>query len=254
MADLTTLAAVKAWLALQGKPISAITRANPGVVTVNGHGLQSNAQVTFSGLNGMTELNGQIATITVLDANTFSIGIDTSAYGDYVNGGFLGADDVLLQTTITSVSAALERMLSRTFAATTYNEMRNGNGKSALMVLNDPILSVTSVTVNGVAIPARPTFNGRGYTFDEDTIYLDSDCFERGRQNVQLVYEGGFDPLPVDLVQDAAEAVAFLYRERDRVGLAAKAMEGATTSYLRDLPPHLMRRFNQYQRTVRPPV
>lgn len=255
MNDLTTLANVKAWLGLQGKPITAITRALPGVVSCPAHGLQSNALVAFSGINGMTQLNGQIVTVTVSDANAFSIGIDTGPYGLYTSGGQISADDALLQRVISGLSAGIQSVLSRVFAPTTYTEIRNGTGKTEMMVLNDPIISVTSVTVDGVAISPRSAPGQSGYMFDADTIYLDGSCFTNtSRQNVILVYSGGFNPLPADLDQDMCEAVGFLYRERDRIGLSSKGMAGETTAFLRDLPSHLQRRFNQYNRPFRPPV
>jgi hypothetical protein len=255
MGDLTTLANVKAWLGLKGQPITAITRANPGVVTCPLHNLQSNVQVAFSGINGMTQLNGQTVTITVVDPNTFSIGIDTTGYGAWTSGGLIGVDDALLQRVITGLSAGIQSVLSRVFAQTTYNEVRNGTGKTEMMVLNDPIISITSVTVDNVAIAPRAQPGSAGYTFDNDTIYLDGYCFSKmSRQNVVLVYSGGFATLPADLDQDMCEAIGFLYRERDRIGMASKAMAGETTAFLRDLPPHLMRRFNQYNRPFRPPT
>lgn len=61
--------------------ILGITQANPGVITTDGaHGLSNGAEAYLSGISGMTELNGVTVTITVIDADEFSIGIDTSAY------------------------------------------------------------------------------------------------------------------------------------------------------------------------------
>jgi hypothetical protein len=64
-----------------GFGITAITRANPGVVTAPFHALATGREVFFTGISGMVELNGRVATITVIDANTFSINIDTTAFG-----------------------------------------------------------------------------------------------------------------------------------------------------------------------------
>lgn len=60
--------------------ITAITRANPGVVTAPYHALATGDEVYFYGVEGMTELNGRTATITVIGANTFSININTTAF------------------------------------------------------------------------------------------------------------------------------------------------------------------------------
>lgn len=63
--------------------ITAITRANPGVVTAPFHDLQTGDEVYFYGVGGMTELNGRLATITVVDTDRFSIDIDTSGFSAF---------------------------------------------------------------------------------------------------------------------------------------------------------------------------
>lgn len=70
-------------------PIGNITNANPAVVTtLANHGLQSGAQVSFSGVGGMTEVNGMSYFITVLTNTTFSLnGVDSTAFGAYIAGG-----------------------------------------------------------------------------------------------------------------------------------------------------------------------
>jgi hypothetical protein len=70
--------------------VSAITKANPGVVTDGGtsgtaHGYHT-GQVIRLYSTSMTELNGVDVTITVSDATHYSIGIDTSAYTTFTSG------------------------------------------------------------------------------------------------------------------------------------------------------------------------
>lgn len=67
--------------------ISNITRASPGVITSTGHGRTSGDELELGSIGGMTELNGQTVTITVIDPNTFSIGVDTTGYTAYTSGG-----------------------------------------------------------------------------------------------------------------------------------------------------------------------
>ncbi len=66
-----------------GFGITGITQANPGVITAPYHGLSTGREVFLAGLSGMTELNGRLVTITVLTADTFSIGIDTTSFGAF---------------------------------------------------------------------------------------------------------------------------------------------------------------------------
>lgn len=68
--------------------VASVTRANPGVVvTTLNHGYTTGRVVTFSGMLGMTQLNTGSYTITVVDQKTFSIGVDSSAFGIYSGGG-----------------------------------------------------------------------------------------------------------------------------------------------------------------------
>lgn len=66
-----------------GFGITGITQADPGVVTAPFHGLSTGAEVYLVGIEGMVELNYRIVTITVIDADNFSIGVDTTGYGAF---------------------------------------------------------------------------------------------------------------------------------------------------------------------------
>ena len=67
--------------------IETVSQANPGVVTASDHGLSTGDVVYIYGVNGMDDVNNGPYTITVIDKDTFSIGIDTSTYGAFVDGG-----------------------------------------------------------------------------------------------------------------------------------------------------------------------
>lgn len=67
--------------------ISGITNAANGQVTSVAHNLTTGAQVAITGVNGMTQVNNQMFTITVNSANTFLLNVNTTGYGTYTNGG-----------------------------------------------------------------------------------------------------------------------------------------------------------------------
>jgi len=75
------------------KNITAITKANPAVVTSNGHGFTNGDHVIISGVGGMTEVNGITFTVADSATNTFSLknydgtAINSSAYTTYTSGG-----------------------------------------------------------------------------------------------------------------------------------------------------------------------
>lgn len=67
------------------KTVSSISRANPGVVTANGHGLQTGESVWLSGVSRMTSLNDKAYQVTRVDANRFQLN-STSTNGFSQNG------------------------------------------------------------------------------------------------------------------------------------------------------------------------
>lgn len=67
--------------------ITGVTQNNPGVVTVTSHGYSTGDRIFLDGLGGMTELDRRSVDITVLTADTFAIGLDTSGYGAWTSGG-----------------------------------------------------------------------------------------------------------------------------------------------------------------------
>lgn len=70
--------------------IEAATKANPCVITITGHGYQTGQTIMITGnaVGGMVELNDKFFTITVIDANSFSLdGVNSSAYAAFTTGG-----------------------------------------------------------------------------------------------------------------------------------------------------------------------
>lgn len=86
-----------AWAAAAAKSISGITRASPGVVTANGHGLSTDDYVWISGVSGMTQINNRAYKVVRIDANKVSLqyqsgqnwyALNTSSgYSSYSSGG-----------------------------------------------------------------------------------------------------------------------------------------------------------------------
>ena len=84
----------------QPAAISAITQANPGAITSAAHGFTTGQQVTITGVVGMTQLNGQTYTVTVIDVNTLNLifngaNVNTVGFGAYVSGGVITPTNVI---------------------------------------------------------------------------------------------------------------------------------------------------------------
>lgn len=75
------------------KNITGITQANPGVVTIAGHGYSNGDDLYLTGIVGMEELNGRGVRVANQTANTFELqdyqgnNINTSGYAAYASGG-----------------------------------------------------------------------------------------------------------------------------------------------------------------------
>ena len=68
--------------------IDNITQATLGVVTtVLNHGYTTGQSTTLSQILGMTPLNGQTVTVTVISEKTFSINVNTTGLPAYISGG-----------------------------------------------------------------------------------------------------------------------------------------------------------------------
>jgi hypothetical protein len=179
------------------------------------------------------------------------------------------AEDALLQNLITRGSAQMLRWMNRDhLISTSYTENRDGNDALFMLPRNFPLISVSSVMVNGVAIPAASDQVSAGFVFDSRKIMLrggssefcslgpySSQCqyrFTRGFQNVQLVYEAGYASIPLDLQQAAIEGFAYIYRRRTHIGEDSNSLNGQmAVSFSREmLPASVQMTLEQYTRRV----
>jgi hypothetical protein len=145
------------------------------------------------------------------------------------------AEDALLQSLITRGSLQMLRWMNRDhIIASSYTENRNGNDALFILPRNFPLISVSALIVNGVAIVAANDQVSAGFVFDSRKIMLRGGLsvfyslgpyssqyqyrFTRGFQNVQLVYQEGYATVPADLQQAAVEGFAYVYRRRTHIG------------------------------------
>jgi len=75
------------------KTITAITKANPGVITSNSHGFANGDEIYIIGVGGMTQLNGRNFRVANVTTNTFTLtdlfgnAIDTTNFTTFTSGG-----------------------------------------------------------------------------------------------------------------------------------------------------------------------
>jgi Ubiquitin-activating enzyme E1 FCCH domain len=248
---------VKAWLSLTDRSITGITKGNPAIVTSANHNLINGRQIIINGVTGMTQINGQTVTVQIIDANTFSIGIDSTLYSSYVSGGIFYPDDIQLTNLINASSNEIENYCSRIFAQQSYTEQRCGHDGRMMSVLNPPINSVASLTIydhnTTIVIPACagnvPV--GQGYTFQDEYISLHGYLYCRGRDNVVIAYSGGYATIPQDIVQACIDLVALKYTGRMRIGHKSKSLANEVVTFMtEEMPDHIKAVCERYRRRI----
>ena len=123
------------------------------------------------------------------------------------SSGIGSSDDALLARLITDVSGAVAAYLGRaSLMPRSYVERIDGSGKARLFLRHYPVLQMTSLAIDNVAIPATvvPAAGapfGRGYLLEPwdglppgrpQALDLFDALYCRGRQNVVVDYSAGY--------------------------------------------------------------
>ena len=155
------------------------------------------------------------------------------AYAPGLDAG--GADttyDALLARLISSVSDQFRSETGTNPKQTTYTEVRDGNGLDGLSLLNWPVISVTSVKVDGSTIPQRSTVADAGWVLtNSGRLKLVGYTFTAGVANVEVVYSAGYQTVPSDIEQAVIKMVALQFADRKRIGLNSLSQAGGSVSF-----------------------
>lgn len=136
----------------QSGDISNITKANPAVVTSNGHGLSTGAEVLITGVVGMTEVNNNTYRIVAIDADKFRLeGVDSKTYSNYTSGGTWAVNGDVLKYKVTANNRA------------TFEE--------SLAALSSATITITNATQANPIVITTSGAHGLEYG---DEIYIDS--------------------------------------------------------------------------------
>lgn len=180
-------------------------------------------------------------------------------------------EDANLTALIAAASAWIENYCNRVFSQATYTETRNGNNARGIYLYQSPITAVSSVTVDGVSIPAAASSRNFGFVFDDETVYIQPgifiapivvsgpfglpDRFERGVQNVTVTYTAGYAVIPADLVQACVELVVWKRAKASRLDKTSETLgTQQTQAYAKDaVPPSVIAALNSYRLTMVPP-
>jgi hypothetical protein len=122
-------------------------------------------------------------------------------------GDTVTTSDAQISGLITSVSRAIYSALQRTnILPATYSEVLNGTGRYDLVLKSFPVISISSLTMDGITVPvapALPNWPATGYGYVLETVdpippgrpanlYMRGRPFRRGLQNVSVSYVAGY--------------------------------------------------------------
>jgi len=152
---------------------------------------------------------------------------------------------------VSAASAFIESNLNRIFEITDYVETRSGRDEKFITFSDYPVSSVSSVSIDGQAIPAAASITGAGYRFDDTRLVLNGYRFNRGLLNVQIAYSAGYATVPYEVEQACLDVAARKYKERDRVGVNSKIINGETVVFSKtDMTDELKSILRAYQKVV----
>jgi hypothetical protein len=210
--------------------------------------------VGITGVNGMSILNNQIFTIITIDANTFSIAVDSSNYTAYTSGGYVSTDDVILGRLISQTSQYIKGKVQRELTLNTYSEYYSTESGQNRVCLNEyPVITVYSVTLDGIAIPESTSLSSAGWTLQfPNLLVFRNMAVASGVNNIYASYSAGFASPPVDIEQACIELTAWRYRERDRIGQENKSINGESVSFITNKSnlPHITDILDDYKRVT----
>lgn len=149
--------------------VSGATKANPCVITATGHGFSTGDDVGFLSVGGMTNLNGNGYTVTKIDADSFSIGVDSSAYGTYTSGGTAS-----LNTNGAAFTAYISDGTARV-ATTAISGLSHLEGQSVDILANGAVQASKTVASGAITLDTAASIVhvGLGYSSIMETQRID---------------------------------------------------------------------------------
>ena len=158
-------------------------------------------------------------------------------------------DDTLFTRIVASASSYFEKQIGRTLSVSSVTEVQDGTGGRVIVPSQYPLVSVTSLKIDGETISASTGYGVDGYYLDGDVIRLRGSFACVGEGNIELAYSAGYSTIPSDVVQAVLELSAIMYRERDRFGQQSRNDPTGSVVFYYQPPARVMQTIEAYRRT-----
>jgi len=149
--------------------------------------------------------------------------------------------DDTLERMINASSAKIEGYLDRKILKRTYTEYQDGRSSDRIVLKQWPIEKPTELWIDHTSnfIDVKNQLDSSRYHVEDDFgVQLIGTMFPRGRRNIKIVYQAGYDTVPYDIAEAAIMTVSFLYDMRSdrRIGVGQKGKNSENTTFLGELP------------------
>jgi len=132
---------------------------NPTQITSVAHNLTTGAVILIENVGGMTQLNGNNYSITVIDPNTFSLdGIDNTAFGAYTSGGTWSTINQTFSFVIPGPFLSREVIIGGVDTGGNPISINDDGDGNLIYMTTNPVVSVPLATTNP-AVPGMYNIN-----------------------------------------------------------------------------------------------
>ena len=152
----------------------------------------------------------------------------------YQFGSTKQVDDDLLEDLSNRVTILFQTYCEiESFISADYTEYVDGPYDKYLFLNNTPVNSVTSIAEDSDWVWASDsTVASTDYRIiDSKYLVAKETVWARGDQNYKVIYNAGYDAIPLDLKQVCIEEVVRRYKHRKDFDVVAKSLEDGTVTY-----------------------
>jgi len=171
-----------------------------------------------------------------------------------------------MQDTSTAVSAALPALISaasvyieqtcgRDFVSQSYAHTFNGSGNARLLLRQNPVTAVASVTICGRAVALSVSAQVPGFRFDQYGLWYRGGIFPKTIQEIDVAYTAGYSPIPQDLQQAVADMCNIKFKRILEADKSSLSMLQQQTNYVAsELSPFVKAVISNYQSKLLAPL
>jgi len=159
-----------------------------------------------------------------------------------------------LKALITNKSQAITHFLDyEQILAKDYTEYHDGDGYNKIYPYNLPVNSITSIHISSdwdfdtESLVASGSYR----IVNKQYVALKNTVFTKGEQNVQLIYNAGFETIPSDLKQVCIDEVIRAYNDKENIAVVSRTdPKGTVTKLEKGFMKQSLQVLNRYKKLM----